>query len=676
MDVGIDIGGTFTDLIAVDRESGAVRVVKVPSTPADPSIAFMRSLERLDGGLERVESLVHGTTVVTNAIIQRRGALCGLITTRGFRDVLELRRRDRPTLYGLTGFFEPLIPREMRSEVDERTDHRGEPLAPVSEDQVRAAARALVAQGAKVLVVSFLHSYANPANERRAREIIQEVWPDGPVVLSSEVLPEIREFERTSTAVVNAYVLPVLSGYLGALRGRLGEQGYDRGVLLVQSNGGVMAAELARRLPVNTVLSGPAAGVIAGAHVAQAAGFRHAITCDMGGTSFDVSLVWDGAPRFAEEKHVEFGIPIRIPHIDITTIGAGGGSIAWIDRGGLLRVGPMSAGAEPGPACYGKGGADPTVTDAHLLLGRIDPNSPIAGKDGVQLDPDLARRVIEEKVARPLEMDLHEAAAAILAVADSHMAGSIRSVSVERGFDPRDFVLVAFGGAGPLHVSALMREVEIAQGLVPCYPGATSALGCIAADFRHDFVQTVNVPIARLSPDDARAILLEQRKRGLALLKEEGFGDGTTMVLHEANMAYEGQIHTVRVALPSAEITRQELGRRFEERYREEYGYLMDAYPLMLLNLRTTVVGSRPQPAWGSFGAVGSGRAAAAQTGSRKVYFAGAFHPCPVYRRALLPSGAVLHGPAIVEQEDTTVAVEPGLEARVDPLGNLLIRRQ
>jgi N-methylhydantoinase A len=674
MDVGIDVGGTFTDLIAVDRESGAVRVAKVPSTPQDPSIGFLAALERLPS-LPQVESLVHGTTVATNTIIQRTGACCGLITTRGFRDVLELRRRDRPRLYGLTGFFEPLIPRELRFEVDERVSPRGELLAAVSEPETRAAAEALLARGAQVLVVSFLHSYANPANERRALEIVRRVRPDCPVVLSAEVLPEIREFERTSTAVVNAYLLPVLGGYLETLDKRLRERGYHRGVLLVQSNGGIMAAELARRLPVATVLSGPAAGVIAGAHVAKAAGFRHAITCDMGGTSFDVSLVWDGAPRFAEEKHVEFGVPIRTPHIDITTIGAGGGSIAWIDRGGILRVGPQSAGADPGPACYGHGGAEPTVTDAHLVLGHIDPDYPIAGEAGVRLDPELARRAIRERVARPLGLDLHEAAAAILAVADSNMAGSIRSVSVERGFDPRDFVLVAFGGAGPLHVSALMREGEIGQALVPRYPGATSALGCVAADFRHDFVQTLNSPLAGLGPEDARAMLREQAGRGLALLREEGFGDGPTLVLHEANMAYEGQIHTVRVGVPVAELTRAELQRRFEERYREEYGYLLEGYPVVLLNLRTTVVGSRPQPALDG-GVPVSTRLAEARKGSRQAYVGGAFHDCPVYRRALLPGGAALEGPAIVEQEDTTVVIEPGMEARVDQLGNLVVRRQ
>jgi N-methylhydantoinase A len=676
MDLGIDVGGTFTDLVSVDRQSQTVRVVKVPSTPSDPSIGFLTALDRLGTGLERAERLVHGTTVATNAIIQRKGAACGLITTRGFRDVLELRRRDRPTLYGLTGFFEPLIPREMRLEVDERTNHAGQVLVPVAEEQVRSAARSLVDRGAQVLVVSFLHSYANPSNEGRVREIIRGLWPGGPVVLSSEVLPEIREFERTSTAVVNGYVLPVLDGYLAALGERLRDRNYGRGVLLVQSNGGVMAAELARSLPVNTVLSGPAAGVIAGAELARAAGFRHAITCDMGGTSFDVSLVWDGSPRFAEEKHVEFGVPVRIPHIDITTIGAGGGSIAWIDRGGILRVGPQSAGAEPGPACYGKGGTDPTVTDAHLVLGHIDPGYPIAGKEGVRLDLELAQRAVLEKVARPLGLGLSEAASAILAVADSNMAGSLRSVSVERGFDPRDFVLVAFGGAGPLHVSALMREADIGQGLVPYYPGATSALGCVLADFRHDFVQTLNLSVAALDSREVREVLRRQRQRGMSLLRGEGFEDGPVTVLHEADMAYEGQIHTVRVALTSAEITREELRQRFEERYREEYGYLLEGYPLVLLNLRTTVVGSRSRPAWERFGVTGPARAEAALKGSREVYLAGAFRTCPVYQRAWLSSGAVLAGPAIVEQEDTTVLIEPGLEARVDMLGNLLIRRQ
>ena len=648
-------------------------MVKVPSTPADPSLAFLQALEALGEPLGRVASLVHGTTVATNAIIQRAGATCGLIATRGFRDVLELRRRDRPTLYGLTGFFEPLIPRELRLEVDERTDPGGRVLVPVAEEEVRAATRQLAAQGVRVIIVGFLHSYANPDNERRARAMIEKIWPDGPVVVSSEVLPEMREFERLSTAVVNAYVLPIIGGYLGALAGRLAERGFRRELLLVQSNGGVLAAELARRFPVMTILSGPAAGVIAGAAIARAAGFPHAITCDMGGTSFDVALVWDGAPRFAEEQHVEFGIPIRTPHIDMTTIGAGGGSIARIDRGGMLRVGPDSAGAEPGPACYGRGGRKPTVSDAHVALGHIDPESPIARESGIRLDGNLARSAIEEKVARPLGLGIEEASAAILTVADSHMAGSIRQVSVERGFDPRDFVLVAFGGAGPLHVCALMREVDIGHGIVPRYPGATSALGCLVAHFRHDLVQTLNLPLATLDAAAVSRVLGEQREGGLALLREEGHSDGEPLVLHEADMAYQGQVHTVRVPLPATVVSRDEIGRRFDERYREAYGGLLSGYPVLLTNVRTTVVGPRPAPALGSTVPAGTGDAARVR--SRQAYFAGKFHECPVYGRDAMPAGLVVPGPAVVEQADTTVLIEPGFEAQVDPLGHLLVRR-
>lgn len=675
MDIGIDVGGTFTDLVAVDKESGALIVLKVASTPEDQSIGILRALERAGPRLDRRASIVHGTTVATNAVLERKGARCGLITTRGFRDVLELRRRDRPRLYGLTGWFEPLVPRDLRTEVTERVDHRGNVLTPLDEQEVRLAAHRL--RDVDVIVISFLHSYVNPTHERLARDIVRQELPEASVVISSDVLPEYREFERTSTAVVNGYIQPVVARYLTSLSDRLKEGQFAHDVLLVQSNGGAMSSHLARRLPVNLVLSGPAAGVIAGAFIAQAAGFDNCITADVGGTSFDVSLVANGRPQFAEEKLVEYGVPVRIPHIDIETIGAGGGSIAWIDRGGVLRVGPQSAGASPGPAAYGKGGTEPTVTDAQLVLGRIDPARPIGGSTELKLDVDLARQAIERRIARPLGLSIEEASQAIISVVNSNMAGSIRSVSVERGYDPRDFALVAFGGAGPLHACALMREVSIGRAVIPAYPGVTSALGCVLADFRHDFVQTVNQPLADLDLRAAYRLLEDQFAQGVRMLEDEGISEAAVARFFQADMAYEGQIHTIRVPLPgAAPASIETLRKSFDDTYRREYGHTLDGFPVMVMNLRTTVVGQRDKLDLRAVLAHDMVRAEEAPSGFRKVYFDGTFLDTPIYQRDRLPPGVPLSGPCIVEQADTTIVIEPDMDGVVDPLGNIVVQRR
>jgi N-methylhydantoinase A len=675
LEIGIDVGGTFTDLVAADRARGQLAILKVPSTPADHSLGIVQALARAEVDGARVATLVHGTTVATNTILERKGARCGLITTRGFRDVLELRRRDRPHTYGLTGWFEPLVPREYRLEVTERIDHRGQVLVPLDEDEVRQAARAL--RGMDVIVISFLHAYANPQHEQRARAIVEAELPEARVVLGSEVLPECREFERTSTAVVNGYIQPVVARYLTALAGRLRELGYRRDVLLVQSNGGVMASALAQRVPVNMVFSGPAAGVVAGAFFGQLAGFPNCITTDIGGTSCDVSLVAEGQPQFAVEKLVEYGIPIRVPHIDITAIGAGGGSIAWIDRGGLLRVGPQSAGADPGPAAYNRGGDEPTVTDAQLVLGRINPQRPIGEAAGPALDLARARWAVQERIARPLGLSVEEASLAIISVANANMAGSLRSVSVERGHDPREFVLVAFGGAGPLHACALMREVDIGAALVPPYPGVTSALGCLLADFRHDFVQAVNQPLAALDLAAAYRILQEQETEGRALLAAEGAGELPCTVLYAADMAYEGQIHALRVPLPRQQPSSvAALHQAFEAAYRREYGRALGGMPVVVVNLRTVVIGQREKLALPPAPSPAAATPEGGRLETRPVYFAEGVVATPVYRRDRLAQGIRLAGPCIVEQADTTLVIEPDMEGVVDRLGNIVIRRK
>jgi N-methylhydantoinase A len=672
--VGIDVGGTFTDLVWLDEDSGAVSTAKVPSTPADQSIGLLHGLEALGVPLESLQVIVHGTTVATNAVLERRGAVCGLLTTAGFRDLLELRRRDRPDTYGLKGQFEPLIARHRRLEVTERSDYQGHIVQPIDAQEVEAKARELLAKGVEAVVVSYLHAYANPTNEQHTRQVLERIWPNPYIVLGSEVLPEFREFERTSTAVVSAYVQPLIDRYLRSLVEQLRAKGYRRDILLIQSNGGVMSLEVSRRFSVNTVLSGPAAGVIAAKATAATAGFANVITCDMGGTSLDISLVAAGQPVATSEIALGYGIPIRVPMLDITTVGAGGGSIAWIDRGGYLQIGPQSAGADPGPACYGRGGHEPTVTDANLLLGRINAHAPFGSDQDWHLESARAEQAIVERVGTPLGLSPLEAARAIVEVANAKIAGSIRKISVERGYDPRDFVLVAFGGGGPLHASALLRELGLSRVMVPYYPGLTSALGCIMADARHDFLQTINRRVDDLEMADLHHLLQQHVAAGENLLKEEGIAITQVTALFQADMVYDGQIHEVRTPLPSATLSRADLVQAFETSYQAQYGDTLGNRPMKVNTLRTTVIGIRPTVPLKPVVAPVTTLLAVAQQGMRPVYIRNGFVACPVYWRERLPLGAAFAGPAVIEQSDTTTFVEPGILVRVDTHGNLILQ--
>jgi N-methylhydantoinase A len=672
--VGIDVGGTFTDLVWLDEDSGAVSTAKVPSTPADQSIGLLHGLEALGVPLESLQVIVHGTTVATNAVLERRGAVCGLLTTAGFRDLLELRRRDRPDTYGLKGQFEPLIARHRRLEVTERSDYQGHIVQPIDTQEVEAKARELLAKGVEAVVVSYLHAYANPTNEQQTRQVLERIWPNPYIVLGSEVLPEFREFERTSTAVVSAYVQPLIDRYLRSLAEQLRAKGYRRDILLIQSNGGVMSLEVSRRFSVNTVLSGPAAGVIAAKAIAATAGFANVITCDMGGTSLDISLVAAGQPVATSEIALGYGIPIRVPMLDISTVGAGGGSIAWIDRGGYLQIGPQSAGADPGPACYGRGGHEPTVTDANLLLGRINAHAPFGSNCDWHLESARAEQAVAERVGAPLGLSPLEAARAIVEVANAKIAGSIRKISVERGYDPRDFVLVAFGGGGPLHASALLRELGLSRVMVPYYPGLTSALGCIMADARHDFLQTINRRVDDLEMADLHRLFQQHVAQGESLLQEEGIAITQVTALFQADMVYDGQIHEVRTPLPSATLSRAELVHAFETSYQAQYGDTLGNRPMKVNTLRTTVIGVRPSVPLKPAVAPATISLAAAQQGMRPVYMRDGFVACPVYWRERLPLGMTFSGPAVIEQSDTTTFVEPGILVHVDTHGNLILQ--
>jgi N-methylhydantoinase A len=669
--IGIDVGGTFTDVFVLDEDTGACTTAKVPSTRDDPAQGILDGIGRAAGDLCTVATVVHGTTVGTNALLERKGAPTGLITTAGFRDVLEMRRRDRPQTWGLWGRFEPVVPRDRRLEVDERTLADGSIRTPVDAADVTAAAQHLLKLGAEAVAIVFINAHANAENERHALDAVRLVWPNAHVAVSHDILPEIREFERTSTTALNAYLQPVVGQYLARLEQGLAATGARDNLLIVQSNGGVMSVETAKRMPVRTMLSGPAAGVIAGAHIAASAGFANVITCDMGGTSFDVSLIAGGATALAAETSIDFGLTVRTPMIEITTIGAGGGSIACVDGGGILQVGPQSAGAEPGPACYGGGNDRPTVTDADVLTGRIDAERPIGGKIA-RLDVDAARGAIETHVGRPLGLDAMAAAEAIIRVANSRMAGAIRLVSIERGHDPRDFVAMPFGGGGALHAGALIKEVGLAKALIPRYPGVTSALGCVIADMRHDFVLTVNRLLDEVDVDALAADLRRLASEGTALLEraQAQFTGRDTIV--ELDMSYVGQTHTVAVPL-AGPVDAAAIRAAFEARYRAAYGRLLDGIAMRVLNLRVAVIGRRPKLDLMRLAPAPGGSIAAAQRGTRRIYVDGGFAAAPVYARLELPAGAVVAGPAMLEQPDTTIFIDPGLAGSVDRFGNVVL---
>ena len=670
--VGIDVGGTFTDLIAIDPATGSVRLAKVPTTVDNQAIGFMAALAAAGADPASLQALVHGTTTTTNALLERKIARVGLITTKGFRDVLELGRRTRPQPYGLRGIFRPMIEREFRLEVPERMDADGKVLLALDEAAVAEAAKRLLALGCEAVVIHFLHSYINSAHERRATEIVRALWPNEYVTAGHAILSEYREYERGVTAAVNASVQPVLDRYLSRLRIELSAKGFDRDFLVMQGNGGTISSTMIARTAVNTVMSGPASGVMAAAYTGRASGHPNLITYDMGGTSTDVGLIEGAVPQVSGELELEYALPIHVPMVDVHTIGAGGGSIASVDSAGMLRVGPESAGARPGPICYGRGGAEPTITDANLVLGRLNPDKLLGVDHPVTLDH--VRGLILEKVGTPLGLDADAAAAAILRIANDRMAGAVRLMSLSRGHDPRDFALFAFGGAGPLHAAALARELAIPTLLVPARPGITNALGCVVADMRHDFVRTVNKPLSLIDDATVAKIYDEQSQEGEATIRREGVPVRELRRVHSADMQFQGQSHILSVAVESPAIGVAGLRKAFAAAYWRRFGIELAEIPPVLVNLHTAVIGVRPEIA---LELLAAGERAptlkAAQTGERRVWFAEGWRTTPVYARDRLPLDAAFEGPAILEQLDCTTVVEPGDRVTQDRLGNLLI---
>jgi len=673
--VGVDVGGTFTDLFLLDPAAGRFLTSKVPSHRGDEAQGFLHGLTAL-GGVAAVDAIVHGTTVGTNALLERRGPKIGVITTRGFRDVLEMRRRDRRRTWGLWGDFVPIAERDMRVDVNERTLADGSVRTAVDAAEIRAAAKYLLDRGAQSIAVTFINAYANADNERRALAELRSLWPNEFVAASHEVLSEIREFERSSTTAINAYLQPVVASYIGKLESALAAQGFPGRLHIVQSNGGIMSTATARRFPVRTALSGPAAGVVAGAALAKAAGFDNLITCDLGGTSFDVSVIAGGKVALAAQTTIDFGLVIRTPMIEITTIGAGGGSIATVDRGGLLQVGPESAGSVPGPVCYGQGNTRPTLTDAQVVLGRINAARPLGG-ELKSLDVAAAAGAIATHVGAPLGLDAAAAAAAIVQVAEARMAGAIRLVSIERGHDPARFVAMPFGGGGALHVGALIRQIGLKCALVPRFPGITSALGCVLADLRHDLVQTLNLMLDGL---DAQALERRMRAAGReagAVIAAAGIPVARTEVVYELDMHYLGQTHTVAVPLPVAPqgdgVTEAMVRSAFEAAYLASFSRLLPELPARIVSLRVAAIGRRPPFDFSVFAPEPSTSLERARLRSRPVWFDGGWRDTPVWSRLDLPAGAAIAGPAILEQADATTAIEPGFAGRIDPLGNLIV---
>ena len=671
--VGVDVGGTFTDIFAINPKTGEVKTAKTPSTPSDQSIGFLNGLTSV-ANLESIDAVVHGTTVGTNALLERKGARTGLIATEGFRDVIEMRRRDRPRTWGLRGTFRPVAQRQDRKEVPERVLSDGTIEHPVDIEAVETAARDLASAGCEAIAIAFVNAYANVKNEQAAREAVMRVWPNAHITAATDILPEIREFERTSTAVLNAYLQPAMGRYLGRLQGALGPDGAT--LLIVQSNGGLMTADEASRSPIRTALSGPAAGVVAARAVGLSAGYPNVIGCDMGGTSFDVSLIADGRTALAAETSIDFGMVIRAPMVEITTIGAGGGSIAWIDAGGMLRIGPESAGADPGPACYGKGGNRPTVTDANVLLGRINPDNPIGGELGC-LDIKSAEKAIRTAIAEPLGLSEVDAAEAIIKVANAAMAGAIRIVSIERGHDPSKFVAMPFGGGGALHAGALIREVGLAGALSPRYPGVLSALGANIADMRLDRVQTINAPLNELREGLLSELASRFWEEGSAKLANSRVPIEGICVEIELDMHYQGQTHSIPVRLPGDELSSINFNAdavqiAFEAAYRTAFSRLLAGPPIRVMNLRVAVIGRRPPFELERLSPIG-GSLELAQRGTRRVYADGGWHEASIFSRLELPVGARIAGPAILEQPDATIFVDPGMSAEVDRLGNIFM---
>ena len=678
--LGVDVGGTFTDLVLHDVETNRLEFAKTPSTPQNQATGVANGIreliDRLDILPEAISFFIHGTTVATNTLLERKGARTALVVTKGFRDVLQIGRQDRPHLYDFRQQKpDPLVPRQLRFEVEERVLYTGEILTPLSDVEVSNLIARLQAAKVDAVAVCLLHSYAHPVHEQVIGRALRKAMPELQVSLSYDIVPEFKEYERMSTTAINAFVGPVMERYLRELQRSTARVGIGSGLHIMQSNGGTMGADAAVERPVHTILSGPAAGVIGSVAIANQAGEKNSISVDMGGTSFDISLCYRGEVRRTQDSEIE-RLPGKVPMVDSHTLGAGGGSSAWVDPGGALRVGPQSAGAEPGPACYGRGGIEPTVTDANVVLGRLSPDGFLGGK--LRLDVERAKKVISERLAVPLRMTVEEAADGIVRVVNAGMIKGIRVVSVAKGYDPREFALVTFGGAGPVHASELSAELDIPRVLVPIAPGVTSALGLLMSDLRDDFVRTVLRSSENVEAEELGSRYAEMETEALEQMLKEGFDSGSVTLIRKADVRYLGQGFELEVLVGSGEVTVAELDgiyERFHDSHRRLYGYDQRDSFLEIVNLRVTAIAPMPQPRLEGACLEGAQDPPEALKAQRTVYFKNVAIETPIYDRTKLSPGDTIAGAAIIEQLDSTTVVWPDQMAEVDAYGNLMLER-
>jgi N-methylhydantoinase A len=687
--IASDVGGTFTDSIAYDPASRRIAVSKVPTTPEARDVGTVEGLRAVLGQLGRAGGEVayvgHGMTTATNAVIQRSGARTAFVTNRGFRDLLLIGRQDRPSLYDIDVVrAPPLVPRDLTYGIAGRMDWQGREIEPLHEAQLVEAAADMHGRGVEAVAVAFLHAYANPAHERAAKAVLERHLPGVPICISSDVLREFREFERASVTVLNAFLTPVMASYLGSLSARLYDAeaglgvGRDKPIMVMEAAGGLMTVETALAKPVHTILSGPAGGVVAGAHFAALAGAGNVITMDVGGTSTDISLIRNGRPETTRAAKLA-QIPIRLPTIDINAIGAGGGSIAWIDDGGALRVGPISAEAVPGPACYGRGGSRPTISDANLVLGRLGSETRLGGR--MRLDAAAARAAIETEIARPLGIDTVAAAVGVLRVAHANIVRGIRVVSIERGHDPRQCTLVPFGGAGPMHGTAVARELQIGRLIVPPAPGILCALGQLLADVRHDLVETRILPYSATSA--ARALEVAARLTDAAdrLLEVDGVQPERRLVEVRVEARYVGQSYELAIAFDHRNAEGwARLAEDFHTAHHQRFGHADPDAPIEIVGFGATGIGRVDTPELPTLASGGAAPTAGAQVATRDVFFegdaigeAGGWVRAAIFDREKLLAGNELRGPAVIEEVSATTVLYPGDRARVLGNGALLV---
>ena len=673
--LGVDVGGTFTDLSIYDDTTGLLNIYKTPSTPENQSKAVKQGVLNLIDNMKidpvSIEFFIHGTTVATNTLLERDGAKTALIVTRGFRDVLEIGRQERPNLYNWKiKRAAPLVPRNLRFEITERISYQGKVLSQINLDELDGILSLIRKHEIKSLSVCLLHSYANPKHEEIIGNYFKNHLPELTIALSNNILPEFKEYERMSTTTINSYVAPRMERYLKDLNKAVSEMGIKSDLHIMQSNGGTTTASEAIARPVHTILSGPAAGVVGGVSIANDAGEENSISIDMGGTSFDISLCYKGEIKRSQESEIS-RLPIKVPMIDIHTLGAGGGSIAWIDPGGALRVGPSSAGANPGPACYENGGEEPTVTDANLVLGRLSSSTRLAGEVGLDINKSI--QAIETKLAKPLGLTVDQVAVGIIKVINASMIKGIRVVSVAKGYDPRDFALIAFGGAGPLHAAELAGELEIPKVVVPVAPGVTSALGLLMSDLRHDYVQTVLRNLEEVEIPELNTLFNNMEQGATEQMYREGIDVKDIQIIRLLDVRYLGQAYDLQIPISGGTLKDNDLQltrSRFNDAHKSLYGFSIDENPMEIVNVRVTSVAGMNKP---SLSKRPKNDGITKNPSKRDVIFGEDKLNTDILLRDNLSSGAKIVGPAVIEQIDSTTLILPQQKAYIDESHNIII---